>query len=257
MWTDASLYNALAFVYSNKGFFCLIQPPSVDTKVNIFFLKLLAILSAVHHVGFLTHPPHNLLIWTDSLDSIAILNSLHTAESMHNALLLAIADIILCTGMDLWVCFIEGKNNVHTNMLPCLLIDKYLCKLSANHIKYFTSPWELLPVQWRVYSSSVLAGRTTPHVPHPPLELADLNVQALYLQVNSIKQSTSKNYATGAHDYINFCVLHFLPLDPTPTTLSCYAAYSSQFIASRPKNLTDVWHCKSGGVVISTSCRYE
>src|ERR1700733_12967096 len=66
--------------------------------------------------------------------------------------------------------------------------------------------------------------------------------RALYLQVNSIERSTLKNYATGARDYINFCILHSLPLDPTPTTLSRYIAYSSQFIASRPKYLTGMRH---------------
>jgi hypothetical protein len=72
------------------------------------------------------------------------------------------------------------------------------------------------------------------------MELADLDAHALYLQVNSIERSTSKNYASGARDYINFCILHSLPLDPTPTTLSHYIAYSSQFIASGPKYLTGV-----------------
>ncbi|KAF8219869.1 hypothetical protein L208DRAFT_1545538, partial [Tricholoma matsutake] len=144
MWTDASLQNALAFVYSNKGFLYPIKPPPMDKKV-IFFLELLAIVSAVHHAGSLTCPPHRLLIWTDSLDSVAMLNSLHTAESLHNSPLLVIADIILCTGMDLWVCFIEGKNNVRADMLSHLLIDEYLRKFSADHIECFTPPWELLP----------------------------------------------------------------------------------------------------------------
>ncbi|PBK70502.1 hypothetical protein ARMSODRAFT_866301, partial [Armillaria solidipes] len=35
---------------------------------------------------------------------------------------------------------------------------------------------------------------------------------------------------------------HHLPLDPTPTTLSRYIAYTSQFIASGPKYLTGVRH---------------
>jgi hypothetical protein len=72
--------------------------------------------------------------------------------------------------------------------------------------------------------------------------LADLDARALYLQVNALERSTSKSYATGARDYINFCILHSLPLDPTPTTLSRYIAFSSQFIASAPKYLTGVVH---------------
>jgi hypothetical protein len=94
----------------------------------------------------------------------------------------------------------------------------------------------------RVLLSMLGGKRTAPHVPRPPMELADLDARALYLQVNAIEWSTSQNYATGARDYINFCILHSLSLDPTPTTLSRYVAYSSQFIASSPKYLTGVRH---------------
>ncbi|KAF8234065.1 hypothetical protein L208DRAFT_1552682, partial [Tricholoma matsutake] len=103
MWTDTSLCNALAFVYSNKGFLYPIKAPPPGIKVDIFFLELLAITSAIHHARSLAQPPHWILIWTDSLNSVAILSSLHMAESIHNAPLLAIANIILCTGMDLQV----------------------------------------------------------------------------------------------------------------------------------------------------------
>jgi hypothetical protein len=95
IWTDASLRNALAFVYSNKGWVYPIKPPPEGIKVDIFFLELLAIALAVHHTGSFPHPPRRILVWTDSLDSVAVLNSLHTAESLHNVPLLAIANIIL------------------------------------------------------------------------------------------------------------------------------------------------------------------
>jgi hypothetical protein len=53
MWTDVSLHNVLAFVYFNKGFLYSIKTPPADVKVDIFFLELLAIASAVHHAGSL------------------------------------------------------------------------------------------------------------------------------------------------------------------------------------------------------------
>jgi hypothetical protein len=56
MWTDASLRNTLAFVYSNKGFVYPIRPLPTGVKVDIFFLELLAITSAVHHAGSLPVP---------------------------------------------------------------------------------------------------------------------------------------------------------------------------------------------------------
>ena len=96
IWTDASLRNTLAFVYSNKGWvYPPIRPLPEGVKVDIFFLELLTITSAVYHAGSLPCPLHRLLVWTDSLDSVAMLNSLHAAESLHNTPLLAIANVIL------------------------------------------------------------------------------------------------------------------------------------------------------------------
>jgi hypothetical protein len=51
----------------------------------------------------------------------------------------------------------------------------------------------------------------------PPMDLSEIDALALHLQVNAIERSTSKAYVTGAHDYVNFCILHVLPLDPTPS----------------------------------------
>jgi hypothetical protein len=149
IWTDASLRNALAFVYSNKGFLYPIKAPPEGKKVDIFFLELMAIASAVHHAGSLPQPPRRVLVWTDSLDSVAVLNSLHTTESVHNAPLLAIAEVIIQTGMDLRVRFIEGKMNVRADMLSRLLIDEYQSKFPADRVHRFAPPRELLPARWR------------------------------------------------------------------------------------------------------------
>lgn len=149
IWTDTSLHNALAFVYSNKGWIYPIRPLPEGVKVDIFFLELLAITSAVYHASSLPCPPHRLLVWTYSLDSVSVLNSLHAAKLLHNAPLLAIANVILQTGMDLHVQFIKGKKNVHANMLSRLLIDQYQSKFSADHVECFTPLQELLLAQWR------------------------------------------------------------------------------------------------------------
>jgi len=74
------------------------------------------------------------------------------------------------------------------------------------------------------------------------MELANLDARTRYLQINSIERSTAKGYATGARDYINFCLRHSLSLDPTPQTLSCYISYTSQFILSGAKYLTGARH---------------
>ena len=58
VWTDASSKFGLSFIYNTTGFFDKIhEPTSTAPKVDIIFLKLVAILSAIHHVASLQHPP--------------------------------------------------------------------------------------------------------------------------------------------------------------------------------------------------------
>jgi len=76
----------------------------------------------------------------------------------------------------------------------------------------------------------------------PPMSLESIDNRALLLQTNSIEISTVKGYATGAWDYISFCLKFSLPLTPTPQTLACYIAYTSKYIASAPKYLTGAQH---------------
>jgi hypothetical protein len=76
----------------------------------------------------------------------------------------------------------------------------------------------------------------------PPMHLATLDECVHFLQASAIEKSTSCGYATGARDYITFCITHALPLDPTPETLAQYIAFTSQFITSGPKYLSGVHH---------------
>jgi hypothetical protein len=89
---------------------------------------------------------------------------------------------------------------------------------------------------------SLLGGGNRSRTTRPRMNLSDLDNRTKFLQVNSIEKSTAKGYATGARDYISFCVNHSLPLDPTPQTLSRYIAYTSQFISSGPKYLSGARH---------------
>ena len=59
-----------------------------------------------------------------------------------------------------------------------------------------------------------------PRIARPALSLSSLDDYTLHLQTNAIEVSTAKVYATGARDYINFCIQFSLPLTPTPETLS-------------------------------------
>lgn len=86
--------------------------------------------------------------------------------------------------------------------------------------------------------------RRAPRSTHarPPLALSQLDALVHELQVGAIEKSTSLHYKTGARDYIEFCAKHKIPLDPTPTTLARYIAYSSQYFSSGPKYLSGARH---------------
>ena len=148
IWSDASLRLGLGFVYANHGFVYAISPTSSE-KIDIFFLELVAILSAVHHLALFSRPPKRVLLWTDSLDSVAAYSSLHAAESMHNSVLLALAGVLLETGIDLRIRHIAGKENIKADLLSRLMIDEYLRRFPSERVRLFSPPRELLPARWR------------------------------------------------------------------------------------------------------------
>jgi hypothetical protein len=76
----------------------------------------------------------------------------------------------------------------------------------------------------------------------PSLRLKDLDDRVLHLQTHALEKSTISGYSTGARDYIRFCQIHHIPLDPTPQTLSRYIAFTSLSIAAGPKYLTGARH---------------
>ncbi|KAF8802616.1 hypothetical protein BYT27DRAFT_7055022, partial [Phlegmacium glaucopus] len=85
-------------------------------------------------------------------------------------------------------------------------------------------------------------GEPSPRLAHPSLELKDLDARVLHLQTHSLEKSTISGYTTGARDYLHFCRIHDIPLNPTPETLSRYIAFTSLNIASGPKYLTGARH---------------
>jgi hypothetical protein len=149
LWTDASLRIALSFTYAGNGFVYKLRPCPPSIKIDIFFLELIAIMSAIRHVASFRHPPRRLLVFTDSLDSVGCFNSLAASEPLHNAPLLGVAETVLQTGIDIRVRFIEGKKNTRADMLSRLLLDDYARMFPSDRVRLFEPPRELLPARWR------------------------------------------------------------------------------------------------------------
>ena len=77
---------------------------------------------------------------------------------------------------------------------------------------------------------------------HPPMPLSVLDERVSHLTTHAIEQSTKKGYATSIKSYIRFCLIHNLPLNPTPQNLACYIAYVSQYINSGSQYLSGIHH---------------
>ncbi|KIL54301.1 hypothetical protein M378DRAFT_188756 [Amanita muscaria Koide BX008] len=74
------------------------------------------------------------------------------------------------------------------------------------------------------------------------MALSALDERVSHLTAHAIEQSTKKGYSTSIKSYIRFCLIHDLPLDPTPQNLARYIAYVSQYINSAPQYLSGIRH---------------
>ena len=72
------------------------------------------------------------------------------------------------------------------------------------------------------------------HHSRPQVSLTDLDSRLSLLQANALDRSTVHGYATGARDYLHFCLQHHLPFDPTPLTLARYIPYTFKIHRVRP-----------------------
>lgn len=142
-WTDACDLG-LAFVYAGNGYVYQLKTTS---GVDIFFRELLAIFCLIHHVASFKTPPHRILIHSDSMNCVAVLNSLAASQSSHNALLLAIADIVLRTGIDVRVKHISGVDNTMADLLSRLLFDDFSRQFPSYRVRSFQPPRELIPAR--------------------------------------------------------------------------------------------------------------
>ena len=50
---------------------------------------------------------------------------------------------------------------------------------------------------------------------------------------NALDKSTLSSYSSALNSYLNFCHRHELPVDPTPDTLSLYAAYETYYLTPK------------------------
>ena len=148
VWIYMNLHLALSFVYGNCGFVYQLCECPPDVIIDIFFLELVTIMSVIHHIGSFASPPKHIQSSPTALMP-AIFNFLCANEAIHNGLLLGVASIILCTGIDLQVHHINGKQNIWADLLSWLLLEEFPSKFPLYCIGLFDHPCDLLPAQCR------------------------------------------------------------------------------------------------------------
>ena len=84
-----------------------------------------------------------------TVDSVAAYSSLRASEPIHNSVLLALAGILLETGMDLRIRHIAGKDNIRADLLSRLMIDEFHHRFPSQSVCLFSPPRDLLPARWR------------------------------------------------------------------------------------------------------------
>lgn len=147
-WTDASL-SGISFVFAGNGYTYTIQENKTGIALDIFFLELIGILSALYYASKLPNPPKRLLIHSNSLNSVEVFNSLHSTQLLHTAVLLAVAQIIIQTEIDLRVVHIAGKDNIRADLLSRRLLKEFLRLFPAYRVHNFEPPRSLLSARWQ------------------------------------------------------------------------------------------------------------
>ncbi|KAJ3964747.1 hypothetical protein EV361DRAFT_811705 [Lentinula raphanica] len=148
-WSDAS-QTGLSFVFAGNCFFYEIHADPQAPRVDIFFLELVAIMSAIAFAADLSSPPRRILLYSDSLNSVDAFNSLAVHNCSHNAPLLGVSTIVLRTGFDVRVRHIPGRENIRADLLSRLLLDDFHLQFPSYRVRPFVPPRDLLPARWRL-----------------------------------------------------------------------------------------------------------
>jgi hypothetical protein len=100
-------------------------PPNLQLNEetgSIFYLKALTVLSAIFWVAALPGKPRRLLIYTDSMNTIGMFNSMR-AEPGHNTILTEAVDTLIDIGVSLRDFHISGEANSTADALSRSTFD--------------------------------------------------------------------------------------------------------------------------------------
>ncbi|EJD44846.1 hypothetical protein AURDEDRAFT_166028, partial [Auricularia subglabra TFB-10046 SS5] len=201
---DASL-SGLGFwePLDRRGFAC--EHP----HHNIIFNESLCVLSALRFATAHTNRPRKIALYTDSQNAADMFNSLK-AKELYNDILFAACDLAITSGTSFRAFHIPGLENPVADALSRGEFERARALVPGLSIESFTPPVVLRP---------------QPDV----VELRNARNTALGF---SLEAGSRRNYNSHLKSYQSFCKRHDLPVEPTPDTLSLYAAYESHYISA-------------------------
>jgi len=122
--------------------FCA-STPSDAQLTTIIFYEALCVASAITWASELPKRPYRLLIFTDSLNTIEMFNSLHASEG-YDELLLFMMQILISTKVSLHVFHIPGADNLVADTLSCHLLTTTASLLPGPKTHLFQPPRSML-----------------------------------------------------------------------------------------------------------------
>ena len=100
-----------------EGFVC---PVPSDTRNGIFFFEALTVLSALSHAcETVRSRPYRLALFTDSLNTFDMFNTLHALPA-YNPILITATDLLIISGIQLRVFHIPREENTIADALSRL-----------------------------------------------------------------------------------------------------------------------------------------
>jgi hypothetical protein len=106
---------------------------------SIFYLEALTVLSALLWVETLTRRPRRLLIYTDSMNTVEMFGSMR-ADPGYNTILMESVNILIDSGISLWVFHIPGERNAIANALSRSMFDTVRTQQSHLKLAIFQPP---------------------------------------------------------------------------------------------------------------------
>ncbi|KAL4252527.1 hypothetical protein AB1N83_014297 [Pleurotus pulmonarius] len=213
IYCDAATSGSLAFWVPTRslGFVAPLPEAPFAPASTIFFFEALAVLSALQWAASLTHRPKRLAIYSDSMNTVQIFDSMR-ADKPYNAILFAACDILIASNIDLRVYHIPGSENIVADAL-----SRSLFHVAAHIMTLHLRPNARQP-QRQAWPYDRLVRERAIALGH------------------ALEASSIETYTSHVQSYLSFCKIHDFPVEPTEDTLSFYAVYMSHHIDPKSVN---------------------